>query len=71
MSCQGESRSSHDSLPQPAVVRLALDGPQTLLVVNPLSSPSQRMVYVTVDTYSLMVPLAPLPSSFCSLSGWV
>jgi alpha-mannosidase II len=51
----GESRSSQDSLPKPAIVRLALDGPQTLLLINPLSSPSQRLVYVTVDTHSVLV----------------
>jgi alpha-mannosidase II len=51
----GESQNTQDSLPKPAVVWLALEGAQTVLVVNPLSSTSHKMIFITVDTHTVMV----------------
>ena len=41
---------AHDSLAQHAVVRLGLEGAQTLLLASPLSSSSLRIIHITVDT---------------------
>lgn len=63
--------SSQDSLPQPAIIRLSLDGPHTLLVVNPLSTSSTRLVVVTIDTFSVTVIALSLSLFYITSVYWL
>ena len=52
---QEETHPSHDSLPQHAVVRVGGEGAQAVLLINPLTTPAEQTVRLTVDTHNVMV----------------